>query len=120
MRCDEHLGRFDAEDWCFDDDDDDDDVFAAAMVPPTVADRVLAAMAAGQEAERLIEGAVLARAVSRARDRHHERWVAFVDLALAMERLLVDLAAGVRIGPALVIDARLPGEQLEDGYRWAA
>lgn len=122
VRRDEHLGRFDDEDWCVaDDDDDDDDTFAAAVVvPPTVVDRVLAAMAAGQEADRLVDGAVLARTVSRALDLHHERWVAFVDLALAMERLLVDLAGGVRIGRALVIDARLPGEQLEDGCRWAA
>lgn len=117
VRRDEHLGRFDDADWCCDDEDDD---ALAAVGPPTVVDRVLAAMAAGQEAERLVEGAVLARAVSRARDRHHERWVAFVRLALAMERLLVELADGVRIGPALVIDARLPGEQFEDGYRWAA
>lgn len=113
----ERLGRFDDEEerW-YDALGHDPDV---CWEPPTTTDRVLAAMESGQESERLVDGAVVSRAVVRALDLPIEQWVPCVRLGMTMRRLLVELADGIRVGEALVADARLPGE-VSDGWRWAA
>lgn len=113
----EHLGRFDDEEehW-YDEHGDDPDAF---WEPPTTTDRVLAAMASGQESDRLVDGVVVSRVALRALDLPIEQWVSFVQLGMTMKRLLVELADGIRVGHAVVVDARLPGE-VRDGWRWAA
>lgn len=118
------LGRFDDEeerwyDLHADDDGGGHDDGGAAWEPPTITDRVLAAMAPGQESDRLVDGAVVSRAVMGALDLPIEQWIPLIQLARTVERLLVELADGLRIGGGVVVDARLPGEML-DGSRWAA
>ena len=56
--------------------------------------------------------------VSRARDRWYEQWVP-LGLALATEWLLVELADGLRVGDAVVGDARLPDEIFDTSRRAA-
>lgn len=97
-------------------DDVDDD---AVWEPPTTTDRVLAAMEWGQESDRLVDGAVVARAVMRALELPLEHWIPMIRLGMTMQRLLVELADGIRIGGGVVVDARLPGEILDDSG-WAA
>lgn len=99
-----------------DDDDDDDDV--ADWEPPTITDRVLGAMAAGQESDRLVDGDVVTRAALRTLDLPIAQLIPAFQLGTAMRRLLVELADGVRIDGAVVVDARLRGEIFERG--WAA
>lgn len=113
----EHLGRFDDEEehW-YDLHGDDDD---AVWDPPTTTDRVLAAMEPGQESDRLVDGVAVSRAVVRTLDLPIEQWVAFFRLGMTMKRLLVELADGIRVGDAMVVDARLTGEILDDS-QWAA
>lgn len=119
----ERVGRFDDEEehWYerygnHDADADDDD---AVWEPPTTTDRALAAMELGQESDRLVDGAVVSRAVMRALQLPLEQWIPMIRLGMTMQRLLVDLADGIRIGGGVVVDARLPGEILDDS-RWAA
>lgn len=121
----EQLGQFDDEEerWYElhddDEDGDDEDDGDAWWDPPTITDRVLAAMAAGQESDRLLDGAVVSRAVSRALDLPIEQWLSLIDLDVTVRRLLVELAGGIRIGGAVVVDARLRGE-IYESRRWAA
>ena len=118
----ERRGDFDDEEehWYDEHGDDDGDDDGPVWEPPTITDRVLAAMASGQEADRLVDGAVVSRAVSRALDPPIAQWIAFIRLAMTMERLLVELADGVRVGGGVVVDARLRGEILDAAARWAA
>lgn len=113
----ERLGHFDDEEehWLEEHGDDLD----AWWEPTTTTRRVIDRMQPGQEAHRLLEGIELAREVSRELDRLHEHWVSIACLGMTIERLVLELADGIRIGDAVVLDARLRGERL-DGLRWAA
>lgn len=114
----ERLGHFaDEEDrWYELHGDDDDDAW---WEPPTITDRVLDAMADGQEFDRLIDGVVVPRAVARTLDLPLEEWLSLIDLDLTVRRLLVALAGGIRIAGAVVVDARSRGE-IDEVSRWAA
>lgn len=117
MRRAEHLGHFDDEEqeW-YDEHADDDDAYDE---PPTLPQRVLASMAHGQEAERLATDSVLLRMLARARPPDRDSWYSRVRLGMTLERLVLELAGAIRIGPAVVVDARLAGERA-DGLCWAA
>jgi hypothetical protein len=117
MRRAERRGLFDdeAERW-YDEHADDDD---AVWEPPSVADRVLAAMRFGQESERIVLGSVVWSVVWGAFGRDRACWVPLMHLCIAMEHLLVELASAIRIGDAAVVDARLAGERM-DGLGLAA
>lgn len=117
MRRAEHLGVFDdeAEHW-YDEHADDHE---AVYEPPTLPERTLLALADGQESERLIAGSAVVRALSRALPPKPDVWIAHIRLGLTLERLVLELADAIRIGPAVVVDARLIGERT-GGLRWAA
>lgn len=113
----ERRGDFDdEEDRWYELHDDDDD---AVWEPPTITDRVLDDLAAGQEADRLVDGAVVSRVVVRALDLPIEQLLPAIGLGSAVRRLLVELADGIRIADAVAVDARLPGETFESRW-WAA
>lgn len=113
----ERRGDFDdEEDRWYELHDDDDD---AVWEPPTITDRVLDDLAAGQEADRLVDGAVVSSVVVRALDLPIEQLLPAIGLGSAVRRLLVELADGIRIADAVAVDARLPGEIFESRW-WAA
>lgn len=117
MRRAECRGLFDQEEeeW-YDEHADDDDAF---WEPPSIPDRVIAAMQHGQESERIVPGSVVALAVWRAFGQDPGCLTSLVHLCITIELLLVELADAIRIGDGAVVDARLLGERV-DGLRWAA
>lgn len=113
----ERRGDFDdEEDRWYELHDDDDD---AVWEPQTITDRVLDDLAAGQEADRLVDGADVSRVVVQALDLPIEQLLPAIGLGSAVRRLLVELADGIRIADAVAVDARLPGEIFESRW-WAA
>lgn len=113
----DHLGRFDDEEerWYQEHEDDPD----ALWEPPTLADRVLDAMRTGQESERLLDGVRFDRLVRTVARAEPGEWLPLILLTFPLHRLMAELADAIRIGGAVVVDARLPGERAE-GFRWAA
>jgi hypothetical protein len=105
-------GDDDRDDGADEPDDDDRD-------PPTIVDRVFAAMSTGPEAERLVHGAVVPRAVMRALDLPIDQWIPAIEVSRVLTLLLAELADGIRIGDGVVVDARLRGEIGDDEW-WAA
>ena len=119
MRRAERRGVFDEEERQWYDDHADDD--EAWWEPPSIPDRVIAALQHGQESERVVMGSIVAQTAWRAFGRDLECWMSLIHLNLTIQRLVVELASAIRIGEAAVVDARLLGERL-DSLRsgWAA
>lgn len=117
MRRAERAGVFDEEEerWYAAHGDDDD----AWYDPPTIGERVLDAMAGQQEHDRLVTDRPVAVATWRKFDRDRELIMPVAILSGAITRLVVELAGAIRIGQAVVVDARLAGERA-DGLRWVA
>ncbi|MDW3214971.1 MAG: hypothetical protein R8G01_13290 [Ilumatobacteraceae bacterium] len=115
MRCAESTGVFDEEEerW-YDEHADDDD---AVWEPPSIPDRVIAAMQHGPESGRVVLGSAVGRAVWCAFGRPRDQLIQVMRLGMTIERLVVELASAIRIGDAAVVDARLLGERFE-GLRW--
>ncbi len=115
MRRAENTGLFDHEEerWYEEHADDDD----ALWQPPSIPDRVIAAMQHGPESGRVVSGSVIEHAVWCAFGRPREQVIQVVRLGMTIERLVVELASAIRIGDAAVVDARLLGERF-DGLRW--
>lgn len=86
--------------------------------PPTIPQRVLARMADGQEAHDLVDGASRMARGGRPLPPDPTEWIELIDLTLALEWLVTELAGSIRIGSAAVVDARLAGER--PGVTWAA
>jgi hypothetical protein len=99
--------------------DEHADDLDAEYEPPTLPQRVLWAMADGQEADRLALGSTLTSIMARVLRPEREDLYTLVRLGLTLERLMVELADAIRIGEGAVVDAHLPAERA-DGWRWAA
>ncbi|MDJ0771197.1 MAG: hypothetical protein QNJ12_20585 [Ilumatobacter sp.] len=112
----EHRGDFDREeeDW-YEEHADDETCYER----PTLAERVLARMLDGQDADRLATDAIVTRWMNRLVPREHDEIMTHVRLGITLERLVLELADAVRIGGAVALDARLAGERI-NRLCWAA
>jgi hypothetical protein len=93
------------------DDDDDEEP------RPPIAGQVIAAMAHGQEADRIVSGDMVGARVRRGLDHGRVTILDQLGVMFALEGVIVSVADTIRIGDAAVIDVRLAFERRQ---RWAA